>query len=352
MLARKNRPPGRSATTPRGEAPVRVDTDKLVGGSRLLGEMRNLIRRKHYSIRTEQAYLDWAKRYILFHGKRHPAQMGEAQIVAFLNHLAVERNVAASTQNQALNALVFLYTQVLGREAIDLQGVTRAKRPERLPTVFDRGEIDGLFKHLEHPHKLVAALIYGGGLRLLEALRLRIQDIEFERSQIIVRSGKGAKDRVTLLPPPLVNPVRKQMKRAQALHAEDLAAGLGEVYLPYALARKYPNAARQWGWQYLFPADSTAVDPRSGKVRRHHVGESAVQRAVKRAIQAAGIHKHGSCHTLRHSFATHLLEDGYDIRTVQELLGHSDVRTTMIYTHVMNKGPMGVRSPLATLPGF
>jgi len=352
MLARKSRPPGRSTTTPRGEAHVGVDTDKLVGGSRLLGEMRNLIRRKHYSIRTEQAYLEWAKRFVLFRGKRHPKEMGEAEVTAFLNHLAVERNVAASTQNQALNALVFLYTQVLGREALDLQGVTRAKRPERLPTVFDRGELDGLFKHLEHPHKLVAALLYGGGLRLLEALRLRIQDIEFERSQIIVRSGKGAKDRVTLLPPPLVNPVREQMERAKALHAEDLAAGLGEVYLPYALARKYPNAARQWGWQYLFPADSTAVDPRSGKVRRHHVGESAVQRAVKRAIQAAGIHKHGSCHTLRHSFATHLLEDGYDIRTVQELLGHSDVRTTMIYTHVMNKGPMGVRSPLTTLPGF
>jgi integron integrase len=337
---------------PQGDAHIPVDTDKIVGGSKLLGEMRDLIRRKHYSIRTEQAYLDWVKRYILFHGKRHPQEMGEAQIVAFLNHLAVQRNVAASTQNQALNALVFLYKQVLGREELALDDITRAKRPERLPTVFDRSEIEALFTHMEGTAKLVAALLYGAGLRLLEALRLRIQDMEFERSQIIVRNGKGAKDRVTLLPPALVPPIRDQMTLAKQLHAQDLAAGLGEVYLPYALARKYPSAARQLGWQYLFPAEKTAVDPRSGKTRRHHLGESAVQKAVKKAISAASIHKHGSCHTLRHSFATHLLEDGYDIRTVQELLGHSDVRTTMIYTHVMNKGPLGVKSPLSRLTGF
>jgi len=335
-----------------GDAHIPMDTDRIVGGSKLLGAMRDLIRRKHYSIRTEQAYLEWAKRYILFHAKRHPQEMGEAQIVAFLNHLAVDRQVAAATQNQALNALVFLYRQVLGREELALDDITRAKRPERLPTVFDRSEVERLFRHMEDTPKLVAALLYGAGLRLLEGLRLRIQDVEFERNQILVRTGKGAKDRVTLLPPNLVQPIRDQMALAKQLHAKDLAAGLGEVYLPYALARKYPNAPRQWGWQYLFPAGNTAVDPRSGKIRRHHLGESGVQRAVKKAVRAAGIHKHGSCHTLRHSFATHLLEDGYDIRTVQELLGHSDVRTTMIYTHVMNKGPLGVKSPLSRLTGF
>jgi integron integrase len=338
--------------THRGDTHSPANTDQIVRGSKLLGEMRDCIRRKHYSIRTEQAYLDWAKRYILFHGKRHPRELGEREIVAFLNHLAVARHVAASTQNQALNALVFLYKQVLGREDLVLKNVTPAKRPQRLPTVFERAEIERLFIHIEGTPKLIAALLYGAGLRLLEGLRLRIQDIEFERSQILVRDGKGAKDRVTLLPPSLVQPLRNQMAIVRQLHGEDLAAGRGEVYLPYALERKYPNAARQWGWQYLFPAGSTARDPRSGKIRRHHLGESVIQRAVKRALSAAGIHKHGSCHTLRHSFATHLLEDGYDIRTVQELLGHNDVRTTMIYTHVMNKGPMGVKSPLMRLTGF
>lgn len=340
------------ATAPPNDGKPLLNTDKIVGGSKLLGEMRQSIRRKHYSIRTEQAYLAWAKRFILFHGKRHPKDMGSAHIVAFLNHLAVERTVAASTQNQALNALVFLYKQVLKREDLALDDIKPAKRPERLPTVFDRSEIEKLFANIDPAHKLVAALLYGAGLRLLEGLRLRIQDIEFGRSQILVRDGKGAKDRVTLLPPGLVQPIRDQMAVAQRLHQKDLADGLGDVYLPYALARKYPSAGRQWGWQYLFPAKTTAVDPRSGKTRRHHLGESAVQRAVKGAIQAANIHKHGSCHTLRHSFATHLLEDGYDIRTVQELLGHKDVRTTMIYTHVMNKGPLGVKSPLTRLAGF
>ena len=336
----------------RGDAHVPVDTDKIVGGSKLLGRMRDIIRRKHYSIRTEQAYLDWAKRYILFHSKRHPKEMGEAQIVSFLSYLAVKRRVAASTQNQALNALVFLYKQVLGREDLVLENIARAKRPERLPTVFDRDEISRLLAHMEGRPKLVAALLYGAGLRLLEGLRLRIQDIEFERKQIIVRSGKGAKDRVTLLPPKLFQPIRDQMAMASQLHRQDLATGLGEVYLPYALERKYPNAARQWGWQYLFPAGNTAIDPRSDKTRRHHLGESGIQRAVKQAMVAAGIHRHGSCHTFRHSFATHLLEDGYDIRTVQELLGHKDIRTTMIYTHVVNKGPLGVKSPLTGLSGF
>jgi integron integrase len=276
-----------------GDAQVPVDTDKIVGGSKLLGEVRDHIRRRHYSIRTEQAYLGWTKRFILFHGKRHPNEMGAAEIVAFLNHLAVARNVAASTQNQALNALVFLYKQVLGREDLDLEDIAPAKRPQRLPTVFDRSEIDALFNHLEGTPKLVAALLYGAGLRLLEGLRLRIQDIDFELSQVIVRNGKGAKDRVTMLPPGLVEPIRGHMAVASQLHQKDLAAGLGEVYLPYALERKYPGASKQWGWQYLFPARSTALDPRSGKIRRHHLGESAIQRAVKKAISAAGIHKHG-----------------------------------------------------------
>jgi integron integrase len=287
-----------TAGAPRSNAFIPVDTEKIVGGSKLLGEMRDLIRRRHYSIRTEQAYLEWVKRYILFHGKRHPNEMGEPQIVAFLNHLAVKREVAASTQNQALNALVFLYKQVLEREELALENITRAKRPERLPTVFERDEVERLFVHIEGVPKLVAALLYGTGLRLLEGLRLRIQDIEFERNQVVVRNGKGAKDRVTLLPPNLVQPIRGQMAVASQLHSKDLAAGLGEVYLPYALERKYPNAARKWGWQYLFPAGSTAVDPRSGKTRRHHLGESGIQRAVKKAISAAGIHRHGSCHTL------------------------------------------------------
>ncbi len=338
-------PPTESGNTP-------ANTDRIVGNSKLLGQMRDDIRRRHYSIRTEQAYLDWAKRYILFHGKRHPNDLGEAEITAFLNHLAVQRNVAASTQNQALNALLFLYKQTLGREEVRLDNLTRAKRPERLPCVFERDEVERLIGQLEGTHKLIAALLCGAGLRLLECLRLRIQDVEFGRNQIIIRNGKGAKDRVTLLPPALVEPIRQQMATAKVLHAGDLAAGYGEVYLPYALEKKYPNAARQWGWQYLFPAPETAIDPRSGKTRRHHFGESSVQRAVKKAVKAAGIDKHGSCHTLRHSFATHLLEDGHDIRTVQELLGHKDVRTTMIYTHVMNKGPMGVKSPLTNLKGF
>ncbi len=312
--------PSLLATT---HAHIPVDTDGIVGRSRLLGEMRDLLRRKHYSIRTEQAYLDWAKRYILFHGKRHPDEMGGPEIAAFLTHLAVQRQVAASTQNQALNALVFLYKQLLGLEDLQLGNVTPAKRPQRLPTVFDRSEVARLIGHMEGVHRLVALILYGAGLRLLEALRLRIQDIEFARSQIVVRDGKGKKDSVTLLPPGLAQPIRQQMAVAQALHRQDLAAGLGEVYLPYAMERKYPNAPRDWAWQYLFPADSTAVDPRSGKIRRHHIGESTIQRAVKQAVIGAKIPKHGSCHTLRHSFATHLLEDGYDIRTVQELLGHS-----------------------------
>lgn len=324
-------------------------TDRIVGQSALLQRVRDLIRRKHYSIRTEEAYLSWIKRFILFHGKRHPETMGEVEIERFLSHLAGDREVAAATQNQALNAVVFLYKQVLGRELGEIENIVPAKRPERLPTVFDREEVWRVLSQLQGEMRLVASLLYGSGLRLLECLRLRVKDLEFPRQQLIVRCGKGAKDRVTLLPSELTAALQLQLDTARAVHQADLAEGCGEVYLPYALERKYPDAPRQWGWQYVFFAKKRAIDPRSGKERRHHLHESVVQKAVRQAVREAGLTKPGSCHTFRHSFATHLLEDGYDIRTVQELLGHKDVKTTMIYTHVMQKGAMAVRSPLAKL---
>jgi integron integrase len=326
-------------------------TDRIVGKSKLLRRVQELIRRKHYSIRTEEAYLSWIKRFILFHNKKHPETMGGPEVERFLTHLACDRQVAASTQNQALNALVFLYKQVLGRDLGEMANIARAKRPERLPTVFDRDEVERVLAHLAPEMRLIAGLLYGSGLRLLECLRLRVQDLEFSRGELMARCGKGAKDRVTMLPRPLEAPLREQLQIAKALHVADLAEGFGEVYLPYALARKYPNAPKEWGWQYVFFARNRAIDPRSGKERRHHLHESAVQKAVHQAIRAGGIQKRGSCHTMRHSFATHLLEDGYDIRTVQELLGHKDVNTTMIYTHVMQKGAMAVRSPLEKLFG-
>ncbi len=328
---------------------MEITTDPVVGSSVLLHRVRNSIRRRHYSLRTEQAYLHWAKRYILYHGKRHPAEMGTREVEQFLTHLAVARRVSASTQNQALNAIVFLYRQVLERELGDMAGITPAKRPQRLPTVFDRKEVAALLAHLEPPYWLIGNLLYGAGLRLMEALRLRIQDIEFGRRQILVRAGKGNKDRVTVLPESLVAPLKAQIKQACAIHEADLSAGYGEVELPYALARKYPNAARERGWQFVFCSGSQSRDPRGEAIRRHHLHESQVQKAVKRARREAGIEKYGSCHTLRHSFATHLLENGYDIRTVQELLGHKDIKITMIYTHVMNQGAMAVRSPLEQL---
>jgi integron integrase len=308
--------------------------------------MRDTIRRKHYSIRTEYAYLDWVKRFILFHGKRHPKEMGEKEITQFLNHLAVDRKVAASTQNQALSAILLLYKQVLGREEIELEGLTRAKRPERLPVVFTQREVQAVIRRMEDVPRLFAAVLYGSGLRIMEGLRLRIQDLEFDKYQIMVRNGKGGKDRDTILPESLIQPLKRHIEKVRQIHQQDLDEGFGEVYLPYALARKYPNAPKEWGWQYVFPADKLSKDPRSEMTRRHHIHEARMQKAVKKAVIAAEVHKNASCHTFRHSFATHLLEDGYDIRTVQELLGHKDVRTTMIYTHVMNKGPMGVKSPL------
>jgi integron integrase len=305
-----------------------------------LEQVREACRLRHYSPRTERAYAQWVKRFVLFHGKRHPAQMGAPEIAAFLSHLAVEGRVAASTQNQALAALVFLYVIVLGREAPVLEELVRARRPERLPVVLTREEVDALLARLEGEVRLVATLLYGAGLRLLECLRLRVKDVDFGRGEITVRDGKGRKDRVTMLPQALRAPLAEQLRRARRVWDDDRALGFGAVALPDALARKYPNAAREWGWQWIFPAS------RRGAEWRHHLHETAVQRAVKRAARAARLTRPASCHTLRHSFATHLLAAGYDIRTVQELLGHRSVATTMIYTHVLNRGARGVRSPL------
>jgi integron integrase len=315
-------------------------------GPKLLDRVHWQLRAKHYSIRTEQAYTDWIRRYILFHRKRHPKEMGEEEISAFLNHLAINRAVAASTQNQAFSALLFLYQQVLDRKLQFINGVQRVRRPARLPVVLTRAEARAVLAHLRGVYRLIAHLLYGSGLRLLEALRLRVKDIDFGYSQIVVREGKGQRDRVTLLPERLKTPLRAHLARIRELHRQDLARGHGAVFLPNALERKYPGAARAWAWQYVFPASAFSIDPRSGETRRHHIAEKNLQNAVKLGIRAAGIQKAASCHTFRHSFATHLLESGYDIRTVQELLGHKNVATTMIYTHVLNKPGLAIRSPL------
>ena len=314
----------------------------------LLEQVRGLIRFKHYSIRTEATYLDWIKRFILFSGKRHPRDMGAPEITAFLTHLAVEGQVAASTQNQALSALLFLYGQVLQVELPYLADIERPRRPRKLPVVLSREEAKALLSHLEGTYALMGQLLYGSGLRLMECVRLRVKDVDFALNQLVVRDGKGNKDRVTLLPQTVQERLRLHLARVKALHDEDLAQGHGRVYLPFALARKYPYAAVAWAWQYVFPAAKRSVDPRSpdGEVRRHHANEKALQNAVKAAVRAAGLTKPASPHSLRHSFATHLLEGGTDIRTVQELLGHKDVATTMLYTHVMNRPGLGVKSPV------
>jgi integron integrase len=313
---------------------------------KLLDQVRDTIRLKHYSIRTEEAYVRWIKRYILYHGKRHPRDMGTPEIEAFLTHLAVDQKVAASTQNQALNAILFLYREVLKQDLEGRINATRAKRPKRLPTVLTQEEVSQVLNGMSGTPQLISKLLYGSGLRLMEAIRLRVKDLDFAQHQVVVRDGKGMKDRVTVLPDSLIVPLQEHLQRAKLIHERDLAQGYGSVYLPYALGRKYPNADREWIWQYVFPATALSKDPRTGVVRRHHVSESSVQKAVKKASRLAGINKRVTCHTFRHSFATHLLEDGYDIRTVQELLGHKDIRTTMIYTHVLNRGAMAVRSPL------
>ena len=316
---------------------------------KLLGQVQAVLRVKHYSIRTERVYLDWIKRYILFHHKTPPAQMGAAEVEAFLSHLAVAGKVSASTQNQAKSALLFLYREVLAIALPWLDNVTRAKTPQRLPVVLTVSEVKSVLNRLDGTLWLMASLLYGGGLRLMECVRLRVKDVDFEMRQVTVREGKGFKDRVTMLPETSIAPLQAHLARVRALHEEDVAEGYGAVYLPYALEKKYPNAGKEWGWQYVFPARSLSVDPRSGVTRRHHLDEKSLQRAVRRAAQQAGIAKPVTPHTLRHSFATHLLQNGYDIRTVQELLGHKDVQTTMIYTHVLNRGGRGVQSPLDIL---
>jgi integron integrase len=316
-----------------------------MGQPKLLEAVHSVARLRHLSLGTERAYSDWIRRFILFHKKRHPKEMGADEIRQFLSYLAVEGHVAASTQNVALCALLFLYRDVLGVELPYVEGIERAKRPARVPVVFTRPEVTALLSRLSGTYKLIAGLLYGSGLRLTEALRLRVKDLDFATGEITVRDGKGEKDRRTVLPRPLSEPLQHHLCRVRLLHEQDLREGHGEVYLPYALGRKYPNAAREWAWQYVFPSAKLSGDPRSGVTRRHHTSADSVQREVK-ATRGAGITKHGGCHTLRHSFATHLLEDGYDLRTIQELLGHSDVLTTQIYTHVLNKGGRGIRSPL------
>lgn len=316
---------------------------------KLLDQVRDKLRVKHYAIRTEQSYVDWIKRYIYFHDKTHPKDLGAQDVEAFLTHLAVVGKVAASTQNQAKSALLFLYREVLEIQLPWLDNVTQAKAPKKLPVVLTVAEVQAVLSRLSGSHLLIASLLYGGGMRLMEAVRLRVQDVEFARHEIIVREGKGFKDRVTMLPEAVVVQLKAHLVKVKALHEEDLAQGYGEVYLPFALDKKYPNAGREWGWQYIFPSKNLSVDPRSGKTRRHHLDEKGVQRAMKQAVRDAGLVKPATPHTLRHSFATHLLQSGYDIRTVQELLGHSDVSTTMIYTHVLNKGGRGVASPLDQL---
>jgi integron integrase len=312
---------------------------------KLLDQVREAMRLKHYAYRTEETYVQWIRRYILFHNKRHPKEMGRPEIEAFLTDLAVNQQVAASTQNQALNAVLFLYHKVLGIEIVGINAV-RANQPRNLPVVLTKAEALAIIQKIDGPHQLVVKLLYGSGLRLSEALRLRIKDLDFAQKQITVRDGKGRKNRITMLPASALTELQDLLVSVRRQHQQDLGRGFGSVYLPFALARKYPNANRDWIWQWVFPAGRIVKDPRSGEMRRHHLHESGIQKAVKQAMRQTGIAKKVGCHTFRHSFATHLLEDGYDIRTIQELLGHKDVKTTMIYTHVLNRGGLGVRSPL------
>ncbi|MHA1305293.1 MAG: integron integrase [Candidatus Heimdallarchaeaceae archaeon] len=310
-----------------------------------MDQLSGVMRLKHYSLKTEKSYVHWVRRFILFHKKRHPQEMGAPEVQAFLNYLAVDQHVSASTQNQALNALVFLYKHVIKKELGTIDAI-RAQRPKRLPVVLTREENQKILSLLSGGNHLMASMLYGSGLRLMECLRLRIKDIDFSAKHITVRDGKGSKDRVTILPETIIPELSQHLVRVKALHDDFLQRGYGEVELPYALVRKYPNAGREWAWQYVFPAKNISTDPRTGARRRHHIHESVLQRAVKHAVRLSGIPKHGGCHTMRHCFATHLLESGVDIRTVQELLGHKDVKTTMIYTHVMQKPGIDIRSPL------
>ncbi len=314
--------------------------------TKLLDRLKEKIRAKHYSIRTEKAYTYWVKYYVKFHNYKHPSQMAAPEVQEFLNHLAVNEHVAASTQNQALNAINFLYKEILEQPFGQLDNITWAKKPKRLPVVLSKEEARSLLNKMDGVYRLMAEILYGAGLRLMECLRLRIKDVDFQLKQIHVWDGKGAKDRLTVLPRLLIEPLKNQIAKVESLHCQDLRDGYGSVYLPFALSKKFPYAAKETAWQYLFPASQISVDPETGEKRRHHISEDLLQKRVRLAAFKAGIRKHVTCHTLRHSFATHLLENGYDIRTVQELPGHKDVRTTMIYTHVLNKGGMGVHSPL------
>jgi integron integrase len=316
------------------------------GEPRLLDRVRREIRVRHYSIRTESSYVDWIRRFIIFNDRRHPSELGASEVMAFLTHLAVERSVAPSTQAQAKSAILFLYRVVLNATLPWLDEVVAASSPRRLPVVLTVPEVRSILQQMNGSVGLVCALLYGTGMRLIEGLRLRVKDVEFSRREVLVRDGKGGKDRVTVLPENLIAPLQEQIAKARALHQRDLSAGFGAVWLPGALDAKYPGASKQWGWQWVFPSTTRSADPRTGRVHRHHLNEASVQKAMGLAARRAGIAKPCSPHVLRHSFATHLLQSGYDIRTVQELLGHSDVSTTMIYTHVLNRGGRGVRSPL------
>jgi integron integrase len=348
-------PPRTGETMPRldvsqvcqgGESAPSLIHDHAVRPPRLLDRVREEIRLRHYSPRTAKTYVAWIRRYVLFHGKRHPQELGKAEVGAFLSDLATNGRVSSSTQNQALSALLFLYAHVLHVDIGWVEEIVRAKRSTRLPIVLTRDEVGAVLSHLHGPARLMGSLLYGSGLRLLECCRLRTKDIDLERREVPVREGKGSRDRITMLPVRLVPELAAQAERVRVLHAADLASGMGSVELPSALEKKYPRAPNELAWQWLFPATRSYRDPVSGRSRRHHLHATVLQRAMKDAVRASGVRKAASCHTLRHSFATHLLEDGYDIRTIQELLGHRDVSTTMIYTHVLNRGGRGVRSPL------
>jgi integron integrase len=353
-MAGKKASSGRLFLASAGRNALKGVTDSVItpspepGKPKLLAQVREVIRLKHYSLRTEKTYVDWIKRFILFHGKRHPQTMGAEEVRRFLSDLASQRDVAASTQNQAFSALLFLYKEVLKQELPWIDDIQRVRRPAKLPVVFTPAEARAVLGNMKGPARLMAQLLYGCGLRLNECARLRVKDVDFGYLQITVREAKGGRDRVTMLPVSLVEPLRRQIDKRRLLHEEDLAAGLGTVFLPGAIGRKYPNASREFAWQYVFPSSRFSTNPRGkpGAVGRHHVGESFLQRAVKQGVREAKVNKSATCHTFRHSFATHLLENGYDIRTVQELLGHKDVSTTMIYTHVLNKPGIGVKSPL------
>ena len=337
---------GRMGIVPETSSIIATSPLQTIRHPKLLDRMREALRARHYSRRTEETYCHWVKRFVYFHEMRHPKDMAEPEINAFLTHLAVKEQVSASTQNQALCALLFLYRHVLGKEIGELGEVIRARKPRRLPVVMTREEVKAIIAQLKGDKWLMASLMYGSGLRLMECLQLRVQDIDFEANQIIVRAGKGNKDRNTMLPEKMKQRLTEHLEKVKLLHKSDLAAGFGRIEMPDALARKYPNASVEWGWQFVFPQEQRWVDERTGQKGRHHIDESIIQKAVRSAVLQVGLTKHATCHTFRHSFATHLLEDGYDIRTVQELLGHNDVRTTMIYTHVLNRGGKGVKSPL------